>query len=105
MSIVLKKAISVFLLLVFLIPVAYKSVHDFSHRDDVHCTAKTEKHFHKYEHHCIFCDVTQPLFGTDDFDGYGFGVSFGYKKVSFELPVIFTSLNFGSNNLRGPPII
>jgi hypothetical protein len=43
-------------LLLFTFPQAQKSVHDFHHRHDAICDAKTEQHFHTLEHVCDFCD-------------------------------------------------
>jgi hypothetical protein len=52
----LKRIISLFALVVFLFPIITEDVHSFSHKDDFHCTAQNEKHFHQAAHHCPICD-------------------------------------------------
>mgnify|MGYP001595641217 CR=1 FL=1 len=57
----IKKYLSLFLLLLFLFPQVEKGLHDFSHREDAHCSSKTEKHIHKVEHSCFICDFNIPV--------------------------------------------
>ena len=53
----LKKYLSLFLLLLFLFPLAEKELHALEHADEEHCTA-SDKHFHELEHNCHVCDFT-----------------------------------------------
>lgn len=52
-----KKYLSILFLLIFLFPIVEKQIHEFEHRDDVHCSA-ADKHFHELEHSCSLCDQT-----------------------------------------------
>lgn len=54
------KILSLFLLAVFAFPFIQKEIHSLEHSDEVHCTTKTEKHFHEQEHSCSVCDFTMP---------------------------------------------
>ena len=53
------KYYSLFLLVVFLFPMAEKELHSLEHRNDTHCSS-TQKHFHQNEHHCFICDYITP---------------------------------------------
>ncbi|HXC05424.1 MAG TPA: hypothetical protein VNZ86_11770 [Bacteroidia bacterium] len=46
-----------FCLFLFLFPLTEKGIHDFSHRDDTHCTSDA-RHLHTQEHSCSICDYT-----------------------------------------------
>ena len=56
-----KKIYSLLLLLLFLFPVVEKEVHSYEHKDDFHCTTKSDKHFHSKEHYCSICDFNIPF--------------------------------------------
>ncbi|OFY86496.1 MAG: hypothetical protein A3F72_15025 [Bacteroidetes bacterium RIFCSPLOWO2_12_FULL_35_15] len=62
----LKNILSVFILLVFLFPLAEKGIHDFSHINETHCIS-SDKHFHSPEHHCEICDFTNDFNGLPSF--------------------------------------
>jgi hypothetical protein len=57
MSAPLRKYSALFLLFLFIFPMAEKQLHAFEHKADSHCTA-TDKHFHSQEHNCDLCDLT-----------------------------------------------
>ena len=56
-----KKYVGLFLLLIFLYPFVEKGIHDFEHRNDFHCSTKSEKHLHEIAHSCAVCDFTVPI--------------------------------------------
>lgn len=58
-----KKYFSLILLCLFLFPFIEIGLHDFSHRKDLACSIKTEKHLHREEHHCFICDFNFPFAG------------------------------------------
>ncbi|HPD52946.1 MAG TPA: hypothetical protein PLI08_03310 [Bacteroidia bacterium] len=60
-----RSVLSVFFLLVFLYPLAEKTLHELSHAGDVHCNTVSQYHLHQEEHHCEVCDFT--LTGTAEF--------------------------------------
>ncbi len=48
------------LLALFVFPQAYSAWHSFGHKDDFHCLAVDEKHFHQTENSCDLCDHLLP---------------------------------------------
>lgn len=61
----IRSAVGLFFLLVFLYPLAEKTLHELSHAGDVHCNTVSQYHLHQEEHHCEVCDFT--LTGTAEF--------------------------------------
>jgi len=51
----LKQFISILTLAVFFFPLVVEEVHTYEHRNDSHCTERSETHFHELEHHCLIC--------------------------------------------------
>ncbi|MDF2435659.1 MAG: hypothetical protein K0Q95_35 [Bacteroidota bacterium] len=97
-----KTYLSVFLLFLFLFPMAEKQVHAFNHHTDEHCSS-SDKHFHEEEHSCNICDFnfTDSALCPED-------------EISFSLAVISSDYNtYSENNYsekafyllssRGPP--
>ncbi|HEU4718362.1 MAG TPA: hypothetical protein VFU15_11035 [Bacteroidia bacterium] len=65
----LRQLVSLFLLAVFLFALEGKVMHDFAHRDDFHCWANGEKHFHGEMHSCAICDfIFAPADGISSAD-------------------------------------
>jgi hypothetical protein len=65
----IKKALSVFLLLVFLFPFVEKELHQLSHSNDIHCLL-TGTHFDPQEHRCTVCDFTNHVTAPPAFFQY-----------------------------------
>lgn len=53
-----------FLLAIFAFPFVQRELHRHEHKNEVHCKAITENHFHEFEQECKVCDFTLPT--TDD---------------------------------------
>lgn len=95
-----KNIISVFLLLVFLLPSIVKLEH---HHEHFQCKAKNEKHFHEYHEKCAVCSFEFSVFSSD----------FKYFALPKEHPVAkycinyrsvhYSSLSEYSFSLRAPP--
>ncbi len=98
----LKKLLSIFFLLAFVIPTFEKGIHAFEHEDDFHCVS-SEFHFHSVEHHCQLCEFTNDVTSSspsDESRELSFICSeIQNQSLSFLLPkhfVVFASL-------RAPP--
>lgn len=95
-----KNIISLFLLLVFILPSIIKLEH---HHEQFECKAKNEKHFHEYHEKCAVCSFEFSVFSS------------GYKNFILpkEQPVAkycnnyrsvhYSSLSKYSFSLRAPP--
>ena len=101
----LRKIVSVFVLLAMFVPALQKTIHDFSHQHDFHCTSTAEKHFHEASHHCVSCDVLLNI-DTSFFDEFNSVNEFSFFSVVYNLT---DCLNFQSEKttsyLRGPPVV
>ena len=103
----LKNIISITLVFIFLIPMTIKLLDGaFHHHEHFHCTAKTEKHFHKYHEKCPIPGFELSFFSVEKFfqtlqkhdfcveqsDIYNFTPCCNYSEYSFLLraPPIFT---------------
>lgn len=98
----LQKYFSLFLLLLFLFPIAEKQVHALQHLDDIHCTA-TDKHFHEQEHHCDICDLTLTDVSTPPVAEYRFTIA--VQQYLFTIPTesVFHPAAFKDIPSRAPP--
>ena len=101
----LRKIVSVLVLLAMFVPALQKTVHDFSHQHDFHCTSTSEKHFHEVSHHCVSCDVSLNI-DSSYFDDFNSPNEFSFLSVKYNLT---DCLNFLSEKitsyLRGPPLV
>lgn len=95
---------SLFLLLLFLFPIAEKQIHALQHIDDIHCTA-SDKHFHEQEHHCDICDLTLTDASTPPVAEYGFTI-FVQQYLFITLPKsVYHPAAFRDIPTRGPPTV
>lgn len=100
-----KKYLSLFFLFLFLFPQVEKAVHDFHHRDDLHCSEKKSVHFHEQEHVCSVCDYTIPVFNTPIEQEFDFALSVcssNYFEYIESAPLSNNDYNFSP---RAPPIV
>ncbi len=101
----LRKIVSVLVLLAIFVPALQKTIHDFSHQHDFHCTSTSEKHFHEASHHCGSCDVSLNI-DSSCFDEFNSANEFSFLSVAYNLT---DCLNFQSEKttsyLRGPPTV
>jgi hypothetical protein len=101
----LRKIVSVLVLLAMFVPTLQKTIHDFSHQHDFHCTSTSEKHFHEVSHHCVSCDVSLNI-DSSCFDELISSNELSFLVVAFN---IADCLNFQSEKitsyLRGPPLV
>lgn len=99
----LRKFLAVFLLLLFLFPTVIKFVHDYTHKDDVHCT-QTGLHFHKTEHHCAIDDFVPFTFDTPTLQQFiVFIPKIHLEYLSFYIAPHISETYKCHFSLRGPP--
>lgn len=95
---------SLFLLFLFLAPQVQKGLHDFEHRNEVHCDATSEVHFHQLEHVCDFCDFSlvigsgETFFASDTFQDV---MCFIHEPEYFHF---FTHFLWNAIPSRAPPL-
>ncbi len=106
MTNIFKSIVAFFLLVIFLFPLVERGFHDYSHKDDSHCTTTTEKHFHAEEHDCSICDFTINISDSPFRQHYSFVAEIFYFVYSVEIPTQATSSTCAySFSLRGPPTL
>ena len=98
------KYLSLFLLSLFLFPMAEKGVHALEHSTDIYCTAGS-KHFHNIEHNCAICDFSindsnNPVNSPSQFVVPCGRVSFNFFSESVNAPCAFQDIPS-----RAPPTI
>lgn len=100
----LKNSLSIFTLLVFLLPFAAEQIHAFEHRTDKHCT-NSQTHFCTPEHHCSYCDFVKLTSITPVNDNQlQADLVLTSHKINFYETVAFEQPKF-SFSLRGPPSV
>jgi hypothetical protein len=98
----LNDIISVFLLLVFLLPSLLKFEH---HHEDFKCKAINEKHIHVHHEKCVVCSFEFPVFFSDDANiDFRKEIPLEYFRNNYD-SVDFSNLSQFSFSLRGPPVI
>lgn len=105
MKTMFRKIFSLSLLVLFVLPLVTKSVHDFGHRNDFHCSEKSSKHLHEQEHNCSLCDYQSPVSHAIDFTCNP--VVLNSQPVLLDIPVLAnndTPLFFRLSS-RGPPAL
>ena len=104
MSLRLRKYCASFLLLLFLFPTVTELVHDYIHKDDVHCT-QTGLHFHKTEHHCAIDDFVAFVSDIPPFQQFVFLTQIEHSEyvLSYKTPHVSETYKCHFP-LRGPPI-
>jgi hypothetical protein len=99
----LKKYGSLFLLLLFLFPLAEKEFHALEHKDDFHCTS-LEKHYHNYEHHCDICNYTLIKHSSVPFSAFEFTLSNqAFSFIPYKAEQLVTKACIYSPS-RAPPV-
>lgn len=98
-----KKYVSILFLLIFLFPLVEKQIHEFEHKDDIHCSA-SDKHFHELEHNCSVCDHTlidSTYSATTDYQ-----LTLSFQPFSFRpfVESIHTPEAFQYLPARAPPV-
>jgi hypothetical protein len=100
----LKNSLSIFTLVVFLLPFVAEQIHAFEHRNDRHCT-NTETHFCIPEHHCSYCDFVKLTSDTPASENLlKPDLVLTSSKINFYQTASFEQLKFNFS-LRGPPSI
>lgn len=98
-----RKYLSVVALFLFLFPTVTEEVHAYMHRNDFHCTAKTEKHLHQQGHHCAICDFVPLIYDKPSFDNH-IEVYKSWNTIFFAFhPVFIVVKNIRTFSLRAPP--
>ena len=100
-----RKIVGFFLLILFILPLVTKTVHDFGHRNDFHCAEKSAQHIHELEHSCSLCDYQSPVSASADLCCNFFVLN--SKSVVLDIPVITANDSplFFRLSSRGPPVL
>ena len=96
---------SLFFLFLFLFPLAEKELHALEHSQDVHCSAKSEKHFHTEEHQCSICDFSLPQLLDNSQIKFSIVLNVVEFKYEFNYNKNITYTPFFNTTSRGPPIV
>lgn len=100
----LRKYISLFMLMSLLFPIGEKAMHDIKHMYENHCEIK-ETHYCKTEHICSICDYVFPWPSNLPLQGNKI-IAFGQIIIVLALVIAFNTLipaKF-TFKLRGPPV-
>lgn len=52
--------VSLFLIGLFILPLAVEGIHGWHHHEEAHCTETNTNHLHSVQHQCKICDVFPP---------------------------------------------
>ena len=98
-----RKYFSIVALFLFLFPTVTEEVHTYTHRNDFHCTVKTEKHFHQQSHHCAIGDFVPEIYDKPSFNNH-IKVYKSYNTLFFVFYLAFVEVkNIRTFSLRAPP--
>ncbi|HRP89614.1 MAG TPA: hypothetical protein PKX92_06200 [Edaphocola sp.] len=93
------------LLLLFLLPTVTELVHNFVHKDDVHCI-QTGLHFHQTEHHCAIDDFVPFVSDIPTYRQFSIYILKVETKYLYFYKTLHVSEAYKCHfSLRGPPII
>ena len=99
-----KKYFSIFLLFLFVFPLAEKEVHSIKHISDLHCSS-ANKHLHPLEHNCSICDYNSTNSNTSPLAQNNFILSvqnFSFVPFAENIPVLSAEYNLPA---RAPPVV
>lgn len=100
----MKGIFSLFILAIFLFPVAEIDIHQLSHRNDFHCSANNS-HIHTAEHHCHLCDIINDNFVAPVLDHIIFVINEPAIASIFFSENLYFPQNKDFQPLRGPPAL
>ena len=101
----LKNILAGLCLFAFLFPQMESVLHTYAHMDDFHCTDNSTFHFHKADHHCTLCDLTNELTETPSLPHFALA-----SQVPGDINLFFLENNYllqpkVFQSLRAPPTL
>ncbi len=97
-----KKAVSLLLLLIFLLPSIIKLEHHHEHFD---CKVKNEKHYHSLHERCVICNFEFSVFLSESENIDLLNADHTDNYYNSYISQNFSNLSQFSFSLRGPPVV
>ena len=97
-----KKAASLLLLLIFLLPSIVKLEH---HHEHFECKVKNEKHYHSLHERCVICSFEFSVFLSESVNINLLNTNHTDSYYNSYVSQHFSNLSQFSFSLRGPPIV
>ena len=99
----LRKYFASFLLFLLLFPTGIELVHNYIHKDEIHCT-QTGLHYHQTEHHCAIDDFVPFISDIPPFQQFIPYFKNEYLGATSFYKTPFVSQTYKCHfSLRGPP--